>query len=296
MHKESVVVAIKVNGKILRENGDTVSLPFGSEYSILLKNLNSVRTQVKVSVDGTDATGGTSLIIGPNSSIDLERFIRNGNLQSGNRFKFIERTPGIEDHRGIGADDGLIRVESWKELITQRIPMPRVEYYDDPYPVPVPRPYPVFPPRFLWRVAPPRPDLMGRLSGRSSMSGSRPMHPTSRGSSSPLRAQAMSAKKGTGQREPERKSDINSIFEQSMNDAGITVPGSESQQQFHSVLGFPLEQLSTVIVMRLRGVLAGEPVAVPVTVDLKRQCTTCGKTEKSSSQFCPQCGTALVLV
>ena len=97
--QDKIVTAIKVGGKVLRENGDTVTLPFGGEYSILVKNLNSVRTQVTISVDGTDAAG--KLVIGPNSSMELERFIRNGNLATGNRFKFIERTAEVEAHRGI---------------------------------------------------------------------------------------------------------------------------------------------------------------------------------------------------
>ncbi len=105
MHQTGFVACIKVNGKILRESNDTVSLPFGSSYSILIKNLNSVRSQVKVSIDGTDATDGTHLVIPANGEVELERFIRNANLTSGNKLKFIERTEGIESHRGIKAED-----------------------------------------------------------------------------------------------------------------------------------------------------------------------------------------------
>src|SRR6185503_8982520 len=102
---------------ILRESDSSVSLPFGCEYSILVKNLNSVRAQIAVSIDGKDAVG--RMVIAPNSSIELERFVQNGNLEAGNRFRFIERTAGIEKHRGIGADDGLIRIEGWREKVTR---------------------------------------------------------------------------------------------------------------------------------------------------------------------------------
>lgn len=112
MYSKKFVVAAKSNGKILREQDDTVFLPFGSEYSLLLKNLNSVRALVTVEIDGIKATEGISLIIKPNESIDLERFIKDGNMESGQRFKFIERTAKIEEGpRGIRAEDGLIRVE-----------------------------------------------------------------------------------------------------------------------------------------------------------------------------------------
>src|SRR5271154_3229950 len=106
-----VVACVKVDGKILREDKNVVTLPFGSEYSIFVKNLNAGRIKVKVSVDGTDATEGTWLVVDPNSDLDLERFIRAGNMDKGNRFKFIERSGEVEAHRGIKADDGLIRIE-----------------------------------------------------------------------------------------------------------------------------------------------------------------------------------------
>ena len=111
MYKENFVIALKVGGKILREQGDTVAIPFGSEYEIYLKNKSTVRAMVKVEIDGTDVTEGSWLVLNPNSNMDLERFIRNGNWNSGNRFKFIKRTGKIEEHRGIKAEDGLVRIE-----------------------------------------------------------------------------------------------------------------------------------------------------------------------------------------
>jgi hypothetical protein len=58
MYSNRFVCSVKVNGKILREQSGTVTLPFGCEYEILLKNLNSRRAMVSVSVDGKDATDG----------------------------------------------------------------------------------------------------------------------------------------------------------------------------------------------------------------------------------------------
>src|SRR5579864_7262156 len=98
-HKRNFVIAIKVGGKVLRESGSEVELPFGSEYSLLMKNLDTVRVQAKVEIDGDDVSGW--LVLQPNSSLELERFIRNGNLERGNRFKFIERTEAVEAGRGI---------------------------------------------------------------------------------------------------------------------------------------------------------------------------------------------------
>lgn len=111
MYSNKLALAVKVNGKVLREQGEMVALPFGSEYTLLIKNLNSVRAAVSVWIDGKDVLDGSRVIIDANSALDLERSIEGGNLEQGHRFKFIERTSQIENHRGIRVDDGLIRVE-----------------------------------------------------------------------------------------------------------------------------------------------------------------------------------------
>lgn len=109
------VVAVKANGKVLRErHGCQVYLPFGSEYSLLLKNLDSRRAAVKVEIDGTDVLNGRRLVLEPNSHTELERFLED-DLQQGKRFRFIQKTKEIADHRGDRLDDGLIRVEYWFE-------------------------------------------------------------------------------------------------------------------------------------------------------------------------------------
>lgn len=242
MYSDKIVVAIKVGGRVLRESGDIVALPFGAEYSILLKNLNSVRTQVSVSIDGKDIADGSRLILGPNSSIDLERFIRNGNLAAGNRFKFIERTAAVEAHRGVGAEDGLIRVEAWKE---------RVVHY--------------------------QPSVLRNFRSFDSDDGGARM--TSFTSSNMVGA--ASASVGPA---PEQER------------SGITAPGSESRQQFYSSMGFPLEAHSTVMVLRLRGDIAGAQVVDPVTVDVRPECQTCGKKGAANDEFCSRCGASLVVI
>ena len=110
MYESKLAAAIKVNGKVLREFGDTVYIPFGSEYSILVKNLNTKRAVANIFIDGDDAVPG-GLVIDPGREVDLERWIKNGNLREGNRFKFIERTGNIEKNRGVKLEDGLVRIE-----------------------------------------------------------------------------------------------------------------------------------------------------------------------------------------
>ena len=109
MFNEKFVTCRKANGKILREVKDTVFIPFGQEYSILLKNLNSVRALVHIQIDGQEVCP-SGLVLDANKEVDLERFVKDENLTSGNRFKFIERSASVEAHRGIKAEDGIIRV------------------------------------------------------------------------------------------------------------------------------------------------------------------------------------------
>jgi hypothetical protein len=298
MYANRFVCAVRVNGKILREQSNIVTLPFGCEYEILLKNLNSRRAMVNVCVDGADASDG-KLIIGPNSTVTLERFIRNGNLQSGNRFRFIERTAGIEAHRGIKTDDGLIRAEFWAEKEVIDRPIIRHHYHDiDHWPY-----YPYPPRRRRWNDPSPDWTLTKCVGGTqtqtsttqgigesvcfNSSSGGFEDSETCRGGG-PMYNRSQGSAEAPG-------AQIN-MMAMNMSDAGITVPGSESHQQFYRTSGFPLESNSSVIVLQLRGEVGGVQVAAPVTVEQKPVCSSCGKTNRATNRFCDQCGTGLVLI
>jgi hypothetical protein len=81
----------------------------------------------------------------------------------------------------------------------------------------------------------------------------------------------------------------------SFNEQGITVPGGESNQKFRWTEGFETGP-SEVIVLQLRGCVAGKVVVKAVTVETKLTCVTCNKTSKSTEKFCGQCGTALQII
>lgn len=115
MYNQKLVASIKANQKILREFKDTVYIPFASEYSILIKNLNTVRAVVNVFIDGELHTP-SGLVVNAGQEIDLERSLKNNNLKEGNRFKFIERNSAVEQHRGINLEDGIVRIEYQFEL------------------------------------------------------------------------------------------------------------------------------------------------------------------------------------
>ncbi len=271
--QKNFVVVVKCGGKVLREREEnTVYLPFGSEFALSLKNLNSRRASVLVSIDGTDILFGKSLILEPNSEVSLERFLRDND--QGNRFKFIQKTKEIADYRGDRIDDGLVRVEYRFE---QAAPEVRVindyhrRYHDWPW---YPNPWQPYDP--YW----PRP--WPKITYGGSVSGSLTSGPIS----GITGTQVLCNCSNTG---PVAESALPAPEE------GITVPGSVSNQGFRQGYIGALEANSEVITLRLRGYQADKGVQVeePLTVKDKFKCATCGRFSKSSATFCANCGTAL---
>jgi len=291
MFKKNLVVCLKVNGKVLRESNDRVELPFGSEYSVLVKNLNSVRAEFRIQIDGKD-TSGTWFVVGPNQSVEIERFLKNGNLSQGNRFKFIERTSEIEETRGIEAEDGLIRVEYRFEKKQPIVTVTETHHYDHyHYDWQHGYWYPYWPkyPKTTWT-------LTGGLQNssytvNSSTSGSISANAVNT-SSGQMKAQSL-----LRSAQPKSEGSVTMDWApQNMNDAGITVPGSVSNQQFQNVAGFETENQTEVIVLKLVGRHGKVEVKQPKTVDVKNKCVTCSKTNKANAKFCSQCGTSLTIL
>ncbi len=270
MYQSKLVASLKANGKILREFKDTVYIPFGSEYSFLLKNLHTQRAVVNIYIDGENVVEG-GLVINAGQEVNLERYIKNGNLTEGNRFKFIERTQAVEDGpRGVKLEDGLVRIEF---------------QYEKPY-------------------VPPQWSNTSWIS--ASGSG---MTPTSYNVGGILRsvdwskngevtAQAATAMVNSycADNGIINKSELHDGMAtmDSYNDVGITVPGSKSDQKFsHTTMGAMETEKHSMVIKLLGETPDNKPVLKPVTVDRKPECVTCGKKNKAHAKFCSECGTAL---
>lgn len=294
MYDNKLVIAILANGKVLREHKDQVYLPFGQEYTLRFKNLNSLRALVRVSVDGQDATEGTTgLVVPPNGTVDLERFIKGGNLTAGNRFKFIERTAKIEDGpRGIQAEDGLIRVEFEFEQQAPKIEYETIKrtYVED-----------------YWRRNPHYwngPHYTTNAIGTSLASPSKGILRGVSSSTAELKCSASAGTTGqlmnatltstafSGEQQVAVPQNATQAF---VNDVGITVPGSVSEQKFEHGQWFATDGQKHVMVLKLLGVHGEKPISAPVTVKTKQKCVTCGHTNKSGAKFCSECGTGLEL-
>lgn len=109
MYNNKFIVAVKYKGRIMREIDDVVYLPFGSDYSILLKNQGITKAVADIRIDGVDVIDGNSVIVKPNNTLELEGFMSGNTVR--NKFRFIEKTKKIYDYRGSRIDDGTIRVE-----------------------------------------------------------------------------------------------------------------------------------------------------------------------------------------
>ena len=85
-------------------------------------------------------------------------------------------------------------------------------------------------------------------------------------------------------------------FVPEVNDAGITVAGSLSNQSFTFVSSFPLEDEKHVIVLKLLGKAADKVVKQAVVARAKQTCTSCGTRNRGQNKCCRECGTALEIV
>ena len=289
MYHQKMVASIKANGRILRESNETVYIPFGSEYSILLKNLNTVRAVVNVFIDG-DNIVPNGIVLGVGQEIDLERSIKNNNLNEGNRFKFIERTGAVEaGPRGIKLEDGIIRIEFQFEKYVA--PAQWGSTWNDHwknsnlcYPAGA---------RNIGSTA-------GSLGNFTNVGGVMRSVDTSKGefvkaqasqninqycADNNIQCSAQSVHDGMATMDS---------YSPPKNDIGITVPGSKSEQKFYTATMGALDPEKHSIVLKLLGETAdNRPVEKPITVKAKPKCVTCGKQNKATAHFCSDCGTAL---
>ncbi len=284
-YKDNFVAEVKCNGKILRIRDGAVHLPYGSEYTLLLKNLNSRKASINIHIDGQDVLNYSSLILEPNSSTELEGFL-NGTVAR-NRFKFIHKTKQIQDHRGDKIDDGLIRVEfafekPQPETVTKTI----IHEYHDHYHR-RPRPY------YHWNYGNWFNGGSGEVYG--STAGNQASFTNSAGDGLDGIKAENCAKGMRGQSVNMVQSSSLGVesLGQPLDDEGITVKGSECHQSFRYGIIGDLEQ-AQVITIQLKGMSGGgTQVQQPVTVATKLQCPTCGIKSKSSFKYCPSCGTYL---
>jgi len=273
MYQEKMVVCLKNNGKILREKEGIIQIPFGSEYSIYIKNMESRKAKVRISIDGVDVLNGQSLLINSNDTTELEGFLND--CIAKNKFKFISKTKEISEYRGDKIEDGLIRIEwFWEKLkpITQQINQvfnpisPWITYKQ-----------PIYDYNSTW------------MTTTSSINPKSVQMDCLRSLNNDICTTSFSTQNLSAQ-----NCSLNNSVSLKSFDEGITVRGEEISQEFkYGNIGV-LEENSHVIILRLVGFNdVGDKVENVVTVRDKLQCKICGKVSGSGSKFCDRCGSYL---
>jgi hypothetical protein len=256
--KNNFIVEVKCNGKVMRIRDGVIALPFGSEYSIYMKNLNSRKAVASLTIDGSDALDGHHRILMPNSSITINGFMKG--MQSTNKFKFTRKTKRISDHRGDFPDDGIIRVEFWFEKA--KIEMPdlvfnRVGTWTTPWDSSAPlkkstKDYPYFGTGYSSFV-----NCDGGIAASYNCNSSL------------------------------------SFTSNNINlEEGITVKGSKLNEDFVYSDIDDLEKTSNVICIKLRGYNEKETKKIkkPIYTKTKLVCEICGTKSKSFAKYCRHCG------
>jgi hypothetical protein len=256
MHSNNFVLAVKdSNKKVLREIAGKVYLPFNSEYSLLLKNDNWQRACCSVSIDGTDVLGGDELILHSYSSVDLERFLVDGDMLRGNRFKFVPLCHSeVQDPNS--PENGLIEVKFWKEIqktVYFNYIVPDSGFYPKPY----------VPCNDGGSIC-----SRGGQSINSFYSCSNSTGNAKCSTNSMMGAQNVTFTAGT---------------------PGATVPGSMSGQVFGRTSFEGKDGSPTIIRLQLMG--RQEPITVEKTRHV--YCGQCGKSNPYGNKFCGRCGTQL---
>jgi len=262
-YNRNLVVSIKSKGRFLREvqsneRDREVFLAFGEEYSIYLKNLNSTRALVDVSIDGRKAIKG--LVINPDNIVELERFY-DGDNEKGYKFKFIEKNEVVVKNRGNLPEDGLI-VISFKfekeRLVFKDYPQVREPWNERP----------------IWPSWPQQHDPWIIYRGDTADNS---FHSRFENSVS--------------------EADMSTTYANTIPvEDGITVEGSDSSQQFTNIyIDEKNFGSSNSIVIKLKG-RNQEEVNIKKTVYVKTsiKCTYCGKMNSSDNSYCPGCGTRII--
>jgi len=265
MYKNSIIVLIEKDGKPLREvHGNQVYLPDYSEYSLKIKNDKWQRAIAKITIDGTDILGGQEIIIPARSSVDVERFITDGDLSKGKKLKFVPLGDSrVQDPSSM--ENGLIEVEVWFEkpapVITWSVSNNWPYWQNDdsgswPY-------------RPKWHT-PMYKGAMYRTSDADEVGHMNLSADASQfsGAVSCMSMQQVASPGPAGH-------------------AGATVEGGHSNQSFGVGSFGEKEYPSTVIKLWLRGIDADEAV---VYAEDKLHCTQCGKAVKFNDRFCARCG------
>lgn len=284
MYSSKLVCSVKSNNKILREKHQdgnaVVYVPFGSEYSLLLKNLAGQNAVVHIQIDGKEV-GKDGIYMKAGTEGEIKGFI-DGSIAD-RAFKFIQKTQEISDFRGDKIDDGMIRV-TWQ--FEKHLPEVKEVYYNYKYSLPL-RQYVYCFTCGCWHYN----DECCRLH---------PYRPYVTWYGGTITCSNTDSSAGRGTQSISNSRDVtytacNFVKSAEVNvDEGITVEGSKVGQSFGYAHARELESNTHSLVLILKGYTDDKKrVNKPILVRDKKQCPSCGRWFKGNKEFCSQDGTAL---
>lgn len=271
VYNDKLVASIKVGGRILREHDkDHVYLPFGSQYSILFKNMANRKVSIRVRIDGEDALDHHTLILRGKETMELKRFIVNGNFNTGPSFKFIEKTQQISEHRGDRIDDGIVEIDYRFEVeppfFKSIVPITEYHYHHHEH------------------------ESLKSWDRYTYTSNTGDAPSRGIGNSSETCAFASNVS-------PQSVAESNVTqdgLSSPQSDEGITVKGQEVNQHFSQGYIGQLETQIHTICLKLHGTNeSGTVVQKPLLVQSKPSCQVCGQKNDSRNKYCSHCGNNL---
>jgi hypothetical protein len=274
-YDNNFVLCVLHNGSPVREIGNTVHLPFHSEYKVRLKNKHGhLKAKARVWVDGRKASNLGDLILHPGETLDLERFL-DSSMTRGNRFKFVPLSDGrVNDPTD--PENGIIKVEFYREK-EYRLRDHRIVDWPRPWPGP---------------------------KGFGTGDYTNDIHWTNCSTRSSNGLIGSSGGGGTSTSSTYYVGDAVPCSLGVADSAGATVEGSVSGQSFVYGSDFDTETFPVTLTLRVRGLERGRwddefEVSTPRPHRRRRQrrmikfCPNCGgRRHRQADHFCQRCGTA----
>lgn len=253
MFKENLVVSVKAGGNYLTDKGNKILMPFGTEYSLFFRNKDVRRVAIgPITIDGKDILDGKRMVLDAAEDWTLEGAIRD--TDDSYRFKFIERTKKISNHRDDDPEDGLISVSFQYEKIKSTFHKMRERRINgDGH-------------GFLHSM---------NIGGHDSA----PIATYSASSASTMNVGSVSNLQHQAQPEAE---------------AGITVDGNHINHSYNTTVLNGMEAEQHNLLFGIYGYTeSAELIKESITSKTKLICNTCGTKSSYNTKFCPECGTNL---
>lgn len=258
MYKNNFVLTVLRDNLPQKEFEGKISLPFDTEYKIRLRNKNCRRSMAKVFIDGVQVCGLGDFVIGPGSLLDLERFV-DDSLTRGKKFKFVSL-----DHSEVddptNSENGIVRVEFRLEKQMPWVCFDTSKISMEPFPYGTGN-FKSFESVYWYNMD---------SSGEKLCNDGYAVDPLS-----------YSFNNSTGSSEIQ---------------AGATVGGRVSNQQFIYANDFEVEDTPTILTLKLvssKDLNNKKAVSAKISVGKGRYCAACGRKVKFHHTYCSNCGSKL---